>query len=881
MPMQLIHPTLQDISTRFPEPVLQNIARQVQEEFKPDAESCSAWRDMNAQWMETYFQKDKTKKPFEGASEDSLPILAEACDQFHARASKAMFPSRGRKIIRCVPTGAVDTFSLERAARVEKYLQWLLCERGTGYRQAKDAMLMSLPLHGCMFTKTFLDPITGRLTVKNVRATDLICPYGVGPRSLEDLPRKTEIQWVPTHYAQRLTAAGFFNSMPALWNSRGELVDRNPADDVIDTIMGFQEGQRDASDYCLLLEQHRFLDLDEDGVDEPYIVWLDAVSQRVLRLQIRYETDEAGVPVAGKEPLEQYTQYNFVPNPNGLYGIGHGLKIGAVNQALNRLLRISLDSAMLAAVGNASGIMSKSIGIKKGDLELKLGKFITTETPIEDIRSQIMPFSFPGPNAAGINLMELLAGRADRLAMVTEALTGQTQAVMQPTTVMALLEQSNIVFSAVFERILVSWESELAKVYRTTRMYMSETEYFVVIDANEPLLAEIASNDFGEDFQIQVLSDPDQLTLKERLAKAEATYQASLNNPVIQQSPMHMRNALVRYLEALDVDNIDEIVPNIQMVQAWMEMQSQRVPPEIQLEMMKAQSRGEELKLKSLADAQSKAAELQAKQTLEERSLDVQQTIESQKADLEHTRFLEELRSKEQVARAQAIENRRMEQAKLAATSKQAAQETAIKAEVERTRLAAEERMAEADREAKAKSEASAHEVELAKLELERQALELEKLKFEWEVRQAEAAAATPVETPVEEGPDPLETARLDHQRQTDQARLELDGRRLEMEAQLRERELELQKLKLEMEQARQEEDAKARQPELPLAEDKEPVPDPNHEALEALIAESKKQTAELTKLAAASRRVTVKRGIDGRIESAELQIGSSDAKDE
>src|SRR5574338_257765 len=100
----LIHPTLRDISGAIEEPLLRELTSRMSEEFRADADSCADWREMHAKALEVYFQRDKTEKPFEGASEDSLPILAEACDQFHARSSKAMFPNRGRKIIRCVPT---------------------------------------------------------------------------------------------------------------------------------------------------------------------------------------------------------------------------------------------------------------------------------------------------------------------------------------------------------------------------------------------------------------------------------------------------------------------------------------------------------------------------------------------------------------------------------------------------------------------------------------------------------------------------------------------------------------------------------------------------------------------------------------------------------
>lgn len=577
-----LHPMLRDISAGMDESERNAIGQQVVEEFRSDSESCQAWRDMHAEWLEIYFMRDRTQKPFEGASEDSLPVLAEACDQFHARASKAMFPGHGRQIIKCVPIGVDDPLSRERAKRVEKHMQWQLLDIGPAYRRGKDALLMGLPLHGSAFTKAMVDPITGARGVKNVRATDLIMPYGTGPRLLEDVPRKSEIIWLPKHHAARLTATGYFNQPVAPWSARASM-DKNPSDDVVDDIMGFQEGWKDPGAYCLLIEQHRYLDLDGDGIEEPYVVVIDAITNAVVRIQVRYETDDAGVPTKDKQPWEVYTQFDFIPNPDGLYGIGHGLKIGAVNHALNRMLRINLDAAMLATVGNASGVINKSLGIKKGEIEMKLGKFITTETPVDDIRANIFPFQFPGPTAAGLQMIELLTARADRLSLVTEAVTGQTDKVLQPTTVLALLEQSNIVFSAVYERIAMAWESELQKVFTLNRLFMVEDELFSVYDvaqaaAGDPMVEEymqaVAQTDYAEDFQVKVLTDPDQLTLKERVAKAEAMYQAVMANPITQLSPVHMRNALANYLEAIDYDRINEVVPTPEQVLELLALQA-------------------------------------------------------------------------------------------------------------------------------------------------------------------------------------------------------------------------------------------------------------------------------------------------------------------
>ncbi|HSN22661.1 MAG TPA: hypothetical protein VLS45_00605, partial [Methylomicrobium sp.] len=209
-----LHPTLRNIVPNLGEDAVKTLSREVTERFKVDLESAAEWREMHAEWMEVYFQRDTTAKPFDGASEDSLPILAEAVDQFQARALKAMFPARGRKAIRVIPTGSVDNIAIERAKRIEKHLQWQLIDSQSMYRTTKDLLLTSLPLHGSVFSKVHRCPLTGRLAVSNVRATDLVVPYGSGSRSIEDLPRKTEISWLPAHQAQRLTATGYFSEAP-------------------------------------------------------------------------------------------------------------------------------------------------------------------------------------------------------------------------------------------------------------------------------------------------------------------------------------------------------------------------------------------------------------------------------------------------------------------------------------------------------------------------------------------------------------------------------------------------------------------------------------------------------------------------------------------
>jgi chaperonin GroES len=76
----------------------------------------------------------------------------------------------------------------------------------------------------------------------------------------------------------------------------------------------------------LLLEQHLWTDLDEDGYDEPYIVTVDKEQRQVLRVEANFsETDiewNGDVPVR-IEPGRFFVKYGFFPHPEGkFYDIG-------------------------------------------------------------------------------------------------------------------------------------------------------------------------------------------------------------------------------------------------------------------------------------------------------------------------------------------------------------------------------------------------------------------------------------------------------------------------------------------------------------------------------------------------------------------------------
>lgn len=578
---------LQNLAFEMTDDQLLEIGEMVVSDYKTDEDSRSEWIEMHDSWLRIYSQTDKPiQRPWEGSSEESIPILAEAVNQTAARYKKAFFPGRDR-IIKALPVGKVSEKDIERAERISYHMSWQCMIKNQSYRKDKRRLLQDIPLRGSSFTKTWYDPIAGEWVVRNVRAVDLIVPYGRGPREIEEIERKTEIIWMSVNQTRKHKLSGYYIET-------GEAYTRNDGHDASqkthDDIEGLTEGHIiDSSTPVKILEQHRFLDLDGDGIEEPYIVTVDAGNDKVLRISQRWDDDDES-----KEPIEYYTHYYFMENPDGFYGLGFGHLVGSANKAVNKMLRQGIDAGTLANTN--TGFISEQIGIRGGEIESQLGKYVKVNATAADIKNGIVTMDHKGPNAGLIALMEMVTKRSDRLAMVTDALTGQTDKVQQPTTILALVEQGLQQFSASLEGLVDSWSLELKKIYRFNRKYLDEVEYFAVLDSG-PQQMVTGRADYADDLQIMPVADPKQSAEQQVLARAEAEWQFAQNNILINPSlsaqlgmDVNLNGyyeASKRYLEALGVVGVEKILPNPQEQAAKKQQEQEQqevvkgpIPPE-------------------------------------------------------------------------------------------------------------------------------------------------------------------------------------------------------------------------------------------------------------------------------------------------------------
>ncbi len=490
-----------------------------------------------------------------GATE-SIPILTEACDQFQSRTYKIFFPND--TFVSAIPMRRTvkDREVLEeRAERIGKHMSYQLGFEDRSYKQDKDALFLGTAVHGSFFTKTYFNEKKKKFQVDNVRPTDLVVNYTVGPARVEDLRRKTHIIYTTVGESEELVTSGFLmEPCKACPDKINEIYNLK-----VDETQGLTspDNPRGRDRPAIILEQHMYLDIDDAGVFHPYIAMVDPASRKLLRLTIGYEADPEGNPLDDYKQIQYFTHYKYKENPDGFYGLGLGHTIGDLNSAANIMLRQSMDAATLANDGNMSGFVSERLGLEGDELRMVIGRFQKVPDTVGDIQQAIWTNQFVGPNGALLELMKEIDLRAQRLGAVTEATTGTVEKVVQPTTLLNQIEQALEQFSSVQMRLANSLSEELQKIYAINQKYLPLVNYFVVNGEPEA----ITRADYADDMLVQPVFDPKYATQSQKVARAEVELQATLQNPVNQTRPQVIDTAFRRYFEALQVEEIDELIP--------------------------------------------------------------------------------------------------------------------------------------------------------------------------------------------------------------------------------------------------------------------------------------------------------------------------------
>lgn len=526
---------------------LARIGQQVIDEYETDLGSMDGWLEGYKKGLELAKLTAEAKTfPWPGAANIKYPLVANSAMKFAARAYPEIV--RNTEVVSCRTVGEDPNDQKHaRGKRVANYMNWQLLVQSEDWDSDMDKLLNMLPVVGQLFKKTYFNPVLGRNVSELVMGDKLIVNQQA--QSWERARRRTHVYELYHNEVIEQQRLGMFVEC----DLRADENEDAPDDEIHE-----------------ILEQHRFLDLDGDGYEEPYIVTVDKASAKVLRIRARYDAkaiQRKGGKVTSIKADEYFTPYGFFPAFDGsLHHIGFGHLLYPLNEAANTLINQLLDAGTLA--NTQGGLIGNGLKIRGGNMRFQPGEWKRVDAGGGKIAENV--FALPTKEASPtlFNLLGMIIEAANEIGMISDVLSGDVPSANVPaTTVLALIEQGQKAFNSVYKRIWRSLGMELRRLYRLNTKYLDPQEYISVIDD-----AEASPQDFAlADHDIVPVADPAISSQAQRMAQAQAAMQVS-GRPGVDESLLTNE-----FLKAVGHPKADMIAPHVpqDMLQAVLEQARQ------------------------------------------------------------------------------------------------------------------------------------------------------------------------------------------------------------------------------------------------------------------------------------------------------------------
>lgn len=561
---------LDNIAEELDEDDLKKIGSEVVGGYEADEQSRKGWLDRYEIAIKLAAQVVEPRSyPWPKASNVKYPLMTLACLQFHARAYPALIPS---KQIVHVSTVGKDFLGIKarRAERVNAHMNYQVLTQMDDWEENMDRLLITLPITGTEFKKTYYDSSLERNVSKHVFAKDLVVNYWA--KSLETAFRKTEIIEMSRNEIEERTRQGIY--LP-LAGSQPE-ARQDITTHVSDKVQGEIRPQEDNSTPFTILECHTFYDMDYDGYAEPYVITVEKASKKVLRIVARFQKEN--VIKKNKEivkiiPDEYYTKYSFIPSPDGgFYDMGFGTLVGPLNEAVNSITNNLIDAGTLSNL--QSGFITKNFRHKGGTLQFEPGEWKTINAMGTDIKNGLFPLPVREPSGVLFNLLGLLIESGQRITSTTEMMVGENPGQNQKATTTQTVQENGMrVFTAIYKRLRRALGAEFKKLYNLNKLYLDSREYYRIVDPDQDdaQSMSIYRSDYEDKtMDVSPTADPNAVSQSTKIMQAQAIMQ-------VLQLGVPPRKALERYFKALEIENYEELMPP--------EGAENRIPPDIALEM--------------------------------------------------------------------------------------------------------------------------------------------------------------------------------------------------------------------------------------------------------------------------------------------------------
>ena len=528
-----------DLAETLEEDDLVDIASDVIENFEADKDSRADWESMFERGFDLLGLKlEPGSEPFDGACTAVHPLLIESAVKFQSKASGELFPTNGPVKARIF--GSSTPEKELQANRVQNFMNYQLTEQMPEYFDEFERMLFHLPLIGSAFKKLYYDATTKRPHSEFIPIDQFYVSYYA--TDLGNADRYTHVIYRSPIEIARDIRAGVYQEVDLPTPSSSSIT---PFTEKMDTILGLSPSSDHDPQY-ILLEQHCYLNIEDEEEALPYIVTVEQQSRQVLSIRRNYKQDDVN-----KEKVSHFVHYRFVPG-FGFYGLGLIHFLGNLTMSATAAMRSLIDAGQFANL--PGGFKAKGVRMVGDNEPIAPGEFKEVEATGVDLSKAIIPLPYKEPSSTLYNMLQFVATAGQKFADSTEQVISDAASYGPVGTTMALLEASSKFFTAIHKRLHKSQKDEFNILARIDYDYLPE-EYPYDVPYED---RSIFKKDFDGRVDIIPVSDPNIPSNAHRMMMANMALQMA------QQSPPGMFNleALNRtILNAANMPNVEEILP--------------------------------------------------------------------------------------------------------------------------------------------------------------------------------------------------------------------------------------------------------------------------------------------------------------------------------
>lgn len=399
-----------NLAEDLPEGRLTQIAKDLLEAIKVDKES-RAKRDKQYEegLRRTGLGDDAPGgASFPGASKVVHPVLTEACIDFAARVMNEMMPPEGP--VKSKVIGENTDAKDERAERVTRYMNLQLTELMPNVYHEFEVGFSQCPLGGAFYTKTYMGE--DGMSVIAIPIDKVHRPWSDG--AIYTQPRITHEQEIDKWQYMANVSNGLWRDVLNV-KIAPDTPEQTSASTSNDRIVGREQTSENIDNIRVVYESSVLLSLDDDdGPVEPYIVTIDADTEKVLAIYRNWRADDEK-----KTRLDFLIEWPFWPWRGG-YPIGMSHMIGGLSGGATGALRALLDAAFLN--NSQTGVHLKG-GATQGGQNIRAQPTQTTEVKgslaQDDIRKTYMPLPFNPPSPVLFQLLGFLVDAARGVVRTT------------------------------------------------------------------------------------------------------------------------------------------------------------------------------------------------------------------------------------------------------------------------------------------------------------------------------------------------------------------------------------------------------------------------------------------------------------------------------